>query len=366
MIAEYEGDECTVDNLPGICKRLEHCGSVRKELARGKLPGSTCGYDKFHPIICCPTISENATNVSAHLLKLPVGARGRAKCQEYSKYVPNVTVAGWEDETEIVPICKSVTRSLVIGGVRVIPKEYPYMAAVGYGNLENGTIQWQCGGSLISERFVITAAHCTFNLNWGIATWVRLGVLELENKNASVKYEPQDIRIIELIIHPKYKRPSEYHDIAILRLEKQATFNDWVRPTCLPYSPPPTSGPSPTAMGWGQIEWGGDRSNYLLKVTISITEHDKCNATFTGGIKDDRLERGIVDNWQICAGSFGKDTCQGDSGGPLIFSNPDYDCMDTLIGVTSLGKFCGGNTPGIYTRVYNYVSWIEDVVWPDL
>ncbi|XP_017890446.1 serine protease snake-like isoform X2 [Ceratina calcarata] len=377
--AQYEGDRCTVDGSSGVCTRLENCDSVRNELMRGIIPRETCGYDKFHPIICCPNssgvVTANLTvasmakpSLTSDLTRRPVGAKAKAKCEEYSKYVPYVThFYASLNITDTTALCKDTFQAVVIGGSPARQKEFPYMAAIGYGNLENGTIHWECGGTLISERFVVTAAHCLFNLNWGEATWIRLGVLDLEKTNKTETYEPQDIRIMELIKHPEYKRPSEYHDIAILRLERSATFNDWVRPTCLPYSLPPTgkAAPTPTAMGWGQVEWGGDRSNYLLKVSVSIKDHDECNATFTGGITDDKLRFGIVDDWQLCAGDFGKDTCQGDSGGPLIFENNDYDCMDTLIGVTSLGKFCGGISPGVYTRIYHYVPWIEDIVWPD-
>ena len=56
---------------------------------------------------------------------------------------------------------------------------------------------------------------------------------------------------------------------------------------------------------------------------------------------------------------------QGDSGGPLVILNRDYEHMYTLIGVTSLGRVCGSIIPGIYTRVYNYIEWIETIVWPD-
>lgn len=56
---------------------------------------------------------------------------------------------------------------------------------------------------------------------------------------------------------------------------------------------------------------------------------------------------------------------QGDSGGPLQIKNPNYLCMHLQIGVTSFGKFCGKkNLPGVYTKVSNYISWIEEIVWP--
>lgn len=62
-----------------------------------------------------------------------------------------------------ISVCAIKTRKLIIGGTKAEPKEFPHMAAIGY-DTENG-IDWQCGGTLISERFVLTAAHCTYSIN---------------------------------------------------------------------------------------------------------------------------------------------------------------------------------------------------------
>ncbi|XP_017886282.1 uncharacterized protein LOC108628700 [Ceratina calcarata] len=385
--AQYEGSDCTVDKSPGICKRIIECPSVYQELLRGNPPRMTCGYINFDPLVCCPnevsitmpndidtkrptadSPTENVTPTTKRpLAAAGVGARARAKCEEFSRSVYALVIppvlSGNHRELVNTSLCASVIgRKLIVGGKKADPMEFPHMAAVGYGNPEDG-IKWQCGGTLISERFVISAAHCIYSLNWGTASWVRVGDLNLESSTDPAK--PQDIRIVERIKHPNYKRPSEYHDIALLKLEEEAEFNAYVRPSCLPYSLPDSGDDGKaTATGWGQVEWAGDQSNDLLKVTISLIAQKQCNKSFSSD--NTQLASGIVENWQICAGEVGKDTCQGDSGGPLVVFNRDYYCMYTLIGVTSLGKICGSIAPGVYTRVYNYVSWIEDTVWPDL
>lgn len=56
---------------------------------------------------------------------------------------------------------------------------------------------------------------------------------------------------------------------------------------------------------------------------------------------------------------------QGDSGGPLQKFHHKHLCMYTIVGVTSFGRYCGTRTPGVYTRVYSYVDWIENIVWPN-
>lgn len=197
----------------------------------------------------------------------------------------------------------------------------------------------------------------------GEAIWVRVGDLNLNRTDDDAK--PQDIRIIERIRHSSYKRPPEYHDIALLKLETNVTFSKWVIPACLPYTFPDTGKyTKATATGWGLLEWSGDPSDDLIEVTLTLVPQPQCNASFLQNSKDDRLPYGIVNEWQICAGELGKDTCQGDSGGPLVVFNERYPRLHTLIGITSIGRDCGGISPGIYTRVFTYIPWIQSIVWP--
>ncbi|EFN81876.1 Serine protease snake [Harpegnathos saltator] len=238
------------------------------------------------------------------------------------------------------------------------------MTAIGFENGEN-EILWQCGGSLISDKVVLTAAHCTFSKDWGIAKWARVGDLNLARTNDDAR--PQTIRIVERISHPDYKNPSEYHDIAIMKLETSVTYNAWVRPACLPVDLPDTgTDGEAVATGWGRVDWAEEQgSDNLLKVTLSLVPQQSCNESFFDVDSIIKLARGIVDEWQICAGEEGKDTCQGDSGGPLAVFNTVHECVYNIIGITSVGRLCGSIIPGIYTRVYNYIPWIERAAWPE-
>ncbi|XP_054001554.1 serine protease persephone-like [Hylaeus anthracinus] len=374
--ARDEGDACTADNAPGICKRLQNCPSVYEELLKGNVPRESCGYAGFEPIVCCPNGEATTTTTTQRTTPTgaPVTSRGpldgwgvvaKSKCEKYAGSVyANVVspVLSTKVETVNISLCVLKTQKLIVGGKKADPKEFPHMAAVGY-DTGNGNIEWSCGGTLISERFVLTAAHCLYNMNWqAAASWVRLGDLNLQRMDDDAK--PQDIKIITRIRHPKYKRPSQYHDIGLLEMEKDVVFDAWIRPSCLPYSLPDTdNNDKATATGWGRVDWNEDEgSSDLLKVTISLVSQSVCNRSFGS---DPVLQRGIVDEWQICAGDLGKDTCQGDSGGPLTIRNSDYDCMYSVIGVTSLGRLCGSSSPGVYTRVYNYIPWIESTVWPN-
>lgn len=117
----------------------------------------------------------------------------------------------------------------------------------------------------------------------------------------------QEINIIGTIPHPEYKSPSRYNDIALLRLEHAVTPNLDVRPACLHTSLNFKGGV--IAIGWGNTEDGGEQSDILQKVPLQLFDVQRCNKTFRG---QSSLQNGIMDNLQICAGSFSeeKDTCQ--------------------------------------------------------
>lgn len=366
------GDSCTVDDNPGVCKFTQDCPSVYSELLAGRPPRKLCGFKDFDPLVCCPTQTagptapRDDTDIVVPFEDDGRGAIARTKCAEYARAVYGLIVPPILSPHRAmlnVSLCALKSRTLIVGGTKAHLKEFPHMAAVGY-NTSNG-IGWFCGGTLISERFVLTAAHCTYSADWGKAAWVRLGEFNLVATDDGA--EPQDIRIIQTIRNPRYKRPLEYHDIALLRMERDVEFNAFIRPACLPYSLPDIGVQNKgVASGWGHVEWAAERgSNELLKVTLKLVPQQTCNKTFFEGGLDYKLASGIVDKWQLCAGEQGKDTCQGDSGGPLAVFNLDHYCMYNVIGVTSLGRVCGSVTPGVYTRVYNYIPWIEQVVWPE-
>lgn len=127
--------------------------------------------------------------------------------------------------------------------------EFPHMAAVGF-NLADGTISWSCGGTLISDSFVLSTAVCSIDSE---QEWVRLGELNLKRSDDGAT--PLDRRVIERIIHPERKSSALYHDIALLRLESPVPFNDRIRPACI-HTAPSTDLTEAIATGWGAVDWG--------------------------------------------------------------------------------------------------------------
>ncbi|XP_046964189.1 trypsin, alkaline C-like [Vanessa cardui] len=226
----------------------------------------------------------------------------------------------------------------IVGGSDANIEDYPFMAVILVSNEDYIQIRFQpfCGGSLITTRAVLTAAHST--------TFFLQIISECDLAHHS---------------HPGYAWPDLYHDIAILKLATPAVLSNRVAlaPIAGPnYIVPDNS--TVTATGWGVLEYGGEPSDILQQVDIKKVNHDICRENYAE-LQSllGELEVPNVTSEMVCAGILGvggKDACQGDSGGPLLHQG-------VIIGVTSWGHQCAHpKYPGVYVNVLSYTSWIVD------
>lgn len=184
--------------------------------------------------------------------------------------------------------------SKITGGRPADPSEWPWMAAV----LRRGIQHAFCGGALITNLHVLTAAHCIYRYDKNELT-VRLGEYDQKVKNET---RSRDFRILEIRQHIDFDETTYDNDIAILKLHQSVLFNSYIWPVCLPPTGENFAGWNGIVTGWGSQFFGGPSSSVLMEVTVPIWKQQDCQNVF--------IER-IGEN-VLCAGSVegGRDSCQ--------------------------------------------------------
>ncbi|XP_032894709.1 ovochymase-2 [Amblyraja radiata] len=246
----------------------------------------------------------------------------------------------------------------IVGGKESKAGAHPWQVSLKRRNVH------YCGGTIISAKWVLTAAHCLRDSN--ILTVLRVTAGEHNLKGKDSGEQRQTVR--RFIIHPKFKPafPVEY-DIALLELNGNFNFGSTVYPACLPGEEDSFGkGTVCTTTGWGRLSEGGMLPNTPQEVDLPILDLKTCLKVMKLVIKQ------FKGDTLLCAGfpNGGKDACQGDSGGPLMCRGKGGAW--TVAGVTSWGMGCGRNwkdngkkspnargTPGVFTQVKALKSWIQ-------
>ncbi|MEM7378763.1 MAG: serine protease [Pseudomonadota bacterium] len=242
--------------------------------------------------------------------------------------------------------------SRIVGGTPVAEGTYPWMAGVYFRSGSTSVFRPACGGSLIADRWILSAAHCFFDsagapeLANNVA--VELGVT---NQITGVQTPVFFGIVARIIIHPDYDAQSSLNDIALLELPQAVPLAAIAMPS--DFEAVARVGETAVVAGWGRTTEGGTPSNLLLQVPLPIVSNPVCGDTYAN-------MNGLA---MVCAGglpSGGFDACQGDSGGPLFVSR---GAQRVQIGIVSFGIGCARpGVPGVYTRVSNFRSWIDSIV----
>ncbi|XP_006027591.2 transmembrane protease serine 11B-like protein [Alligator sinensis] len=234
----------------------------------------------------------------------------------------------------------SVGVARITGGRLAQAGEWPWQASIQLNGMH------RCGASIISNTWLVTAAHCFRGVKDPRVWTASFG---------TVRRPPKERRAIQsIIVHEQYADYLYNHeyDIAVMKLATPLPFTSEIHSVCLPE--PLQVFPENTSCfvtGWGALRDDGQSVNQLRQAEVKIIGTNICNR--------EEVYNGAITPGMVCAGYLeGKiDACQGDSGGPLV--TPDSRGIWYLVGIVSWGDECAKpNKPGVYTRVTYYRDWI--------
>ncbi|XP_030376378.1 chymotrypsin-2 [Scaptodrosophila lebanonensis] len=192
-----------------------------------------------------------------------------------------------------------------------------------------------CGGAIVGERHVVTAAHCVYGYN----------PIYLRVATGTVRWQQPDAKyfVEEYWVHCNYNSPDYNNDIAVIRLNDSIVWNDYTKPIALP-TEPLANNTKVLLTGWGSTEYMGDTPDVLQQASLTYVNYTVCQEEMGGDIRN-----GVG---HMCTLTHeGQGACHGDSGGPLVANG-------YLYGLVNWGYPCAVGFPDSHAYVYYYRDWI--------
>ncbi|XP_041637464.1 coagulation factor X-like [Cheilinus undulatus] len=243
-------------------------------------------------------------------------------------------------EERIIPQRSSMTR--IVGGENCPPGECPWQAL-----LMNEEDRGFCGGTILNEYIILTAAHC---MNQSRYIYIKLGEFDVFEDDGN-----EAVHMVETIVTHRGFNPNTYHnDIALIKVATPIKFTRYILPACLPEADFAEKvlmkEPNGLVSGFGRIGEGQQTSPTLKRLAVPYIDRHIC-------IESTPLR---ISQRMFCAGydTEAKDACQGDSGGPHVTR---YGSTFFVTGVVSWGEGCARRGKfGVYTQVSKYIRWIRE------
>lgn len=225
--------------------------------------------------------------------------------------------------------------------------QFPFYAYLQCFNLEKRTV---CGGTLLNERFVLTAAHCMINKTKIV---VHLGSLQRNEREEGRQMICAHLK--HFFIHPEYDREHILNDIGLIQLPRPAVYSNVVRPVSFPKGQVIPAYKEFVAIGNGREQLDGVLSNTLKYTVLKLFSHSKCK----------KIYKKFVSNTNFCLmGSNNNSICKGDSGGPLVQRTDPTQLQQkfTLYGIASYidTRKCL-ERPQVFASVMHFLPWISNI-----
>ncbi|XP_004429095.1 PREDICTED: chymotrypsin-like elastase family member 1 isoform X2 [Ceratotherium simum simum] len=241
------------------------------------------------------------------------------------------------------------TNARVVGGNEAQKNSWPSQISLQY--LSGGSWYHTCGGTLIQQKWVVTAAHC---VDSQLTFRVVVGDHNLSQNDGTEQY----VSVQKIVVHPSWNSDNMAagYDIALLRLAQRVTLNSYVQLGVLLQAGTILPNDTPCYItGWGRTKTNGQLAQTLQEAYLPSVDYSTySSASYWGS---------TMKNTMVCAGGDGvRSGCQGDSAGPLhCLLNGQY----AVHGVTSFVSSLGCNVakkPTVFTRISAYISWINNVI----
>ncbi|XP_055593562.1 brachyurin-like [Uranotaenia lowii] len=246
---------------------------------------------------------------------------------------------GYQTPVRMLDLLAKQKSSRIVNGQRAVLGQFPHQA---FMIVTGSTQSWACGGSIISDEWILTAAHCVQS---AISFSIQLGTVELQSAGTV------HLTTNSYVKHPSYN-PSNYNnDVAVIKLNSKITFNSNIQPITLPVAGTTNTFENnvATVSGFGRTkDTDTTFSNYLYYVNLTVMSNSACEALFGSS---------AIISSTLCTAAGSNPvtgTCGGDSGGPLIYGG-------VQIGIVSFGASagCEKGYPNGYARVTAFRDWIK-------